>query len=71
MRCSTQAAERKGYRYVLLVGSSERERGEVLIKDLASGEQHSLSLAAVAEWAPRFAPGAVGNQTGARGIQPG
>ena len=48
-------AERKGYRFVMLAGPDERARGEVNVKDLTTGEQTTLALADIAEWAPRFA----------------
>ncbi len=42
-------ADRKGVRLALIIGPDELARGEVLIKDLSSGEQRSVARAAVAE----------------------
>ena len=38
-------ADRTGVRYTLLMGSEERARGEVTLKDLSDGSQRALSLA--------------------------
>ena len=37
-------AEKKGYRYVLILGSDELQKGIVNLKDLISGEQKTISL---------------------------
>ncbi len=42
-------ADAKGVRYALVVGPDELTRGEVVVKDLRSGEQRSVARAAVAE----------------------
>jgi len=48
-------AERKGYRWVFIVGAAERERGEVIAKDLSNGSQTALRLADVGSWVSQFA----------------
>lgn len=50
-----QLATRKGYRFAALIGADEIAAGTVALKDLESGQQEVLALAAVAEWGPRFA----------------
>jgi len=42
-------ADRRGARYALLLGPDELARGEVVLKDLRSGEQHSLERAQLIE----------------------
>ncbi|NJN66350.1 MAG: histidine--tRNA ligase [Chloroflexaceae bacterium] len=42
-------ADRKGVRYALVLGPDELSRSEVLVKDLASGEQRGVAREAVAE----------------------
>ena len=42
-------ADRRGARYALLLGPDELARGEVVLKDLRSGEQHSLDRAQLIE----------------------
>jgi histidyl-tRNA synthetase len=42
-------ADRKGVRYALVLGPDELSRGEVVVKDLASGEQRGVAREAVAE----------------------
>ena len=37
-------AEKKGYRYVLILGSDKLQKGIVNLKDLISGEQKTISL---------------------------
>lgn len=49
-----QLATRKGYRWALLQGESERARGEVVLKDLESGGQEALALSDMAAWAARL-----------------
>jgi len=49
-----QLATRKGYRWALLQGESERARGEVVLKDLEAGGQEALALADMATWAARL-----------------
>lgn len=41
-------ADRKGIRYVLVLGPDELQRGEVIVKDLATGEQRSVPRDSVA-----------------------
>jgi histidyl-tRNA synthetase len=43
-------ADARGIRFVTLVGDSERERGEVAVKNLKTGEQQVLSREAVANF---------------------
>ena len=42
-------ADRRGARYALLLGPDELARGEVVLKDLRSGEQQSLARAQLIE----------------------
>lgn len=42
-------ADRRGVRYALLLGPDEQTRGEVVLKDLRSGEQQSLARAQLIE----------------------
>jgi histidyl-tRNA synthetase len=42
-------ADRKGFRFALMVGPDEQARGEVVVRDLRSGEQRSVARAEVAE----------------------
>jgi histidyl-tRNA synthetase len=41
-------ADRKGVRYALVLGPDELARGEVVVKELATGVQRSVPRAAVA-----------------------
>jgi histidyl-tRNA synthetase len=41
-------ADRRGFPFALVVGPDEHARGEVVVRDLRSGEQHSVARAAVA-----------------------
>ncbi|MBE7438298.1 MAG: histidine--tRNA ligase [Spirochaetales bacterium] len=43
-----ELAEKKGYRYVLLRGSTEKAEGNVALKDLTTGKQESLPLEGLA-----------------------
>ena len=48
-------ADRLGARFAVLVGPDEQARGTVLVKSLASGEQHELPRAGIAEAIGRLA----------------
>jgi histidyl-tRNA synthetase len=37
-------AEKKGYRYILILGTEELKQNHILLKDLTTGEQKSISL---------------------------
>ena len=41
-------ADRKGFRYALVIGPDEQARGEVVMRDLRSGEQRSLPYESIA-----------------------
>ena len=43
-------ADRIGAQYCAIIGSQEFENGEVAIKDLAAGEQKTVSLDDLDEW---------------------
>jgi histidyl-tRNA synthetase len=43
-------AERRGARWVLVVGPDETARGEVQVKEMASGKQEAVPLAALGAW---------------------
>jgi histidyl-tRNA synthetase len=45
-----QYADRRGIPYALVIGPDELARGEVVVKDLRSGEQQSVVRSAVASW---------------------
>ena len=47
MKKQLQYAHRQGISKVVLVGKTEAERGEVLLKDMASGEQDTLTIEAL------------------------
>jgi len=47
MKKQLQYAHRQGISKVVLVGKTEAERGEVLLKDMASGEQETLTVDAL------------------------
>jgi histidyl-tRNA synthetase len=49
-----QLATKKGYRWALLQGADERARGELVLKDLESGTQEVVAVAAVETWGPRL-----------------
>lgn len=44
-------ADRTGAKFCLIVAPDEYENGEVSVKDLESGEQSSIKLDALADWA--------------------
>ena len=48
MKKRMQRANASGARYAIIIGDDELDRGEVALKDLASGEQKSISLDALA-----------------------
>jgi histidyl-tRNA synthetase len=45
-----QYADRRGIPYALVIGPDELARGEVVVKDLRSGEQQSVVRSAVVSW---------------------
>ena len=49
MKKQLQYANRKAIEYVILVGQSEAERGEVILKNMKTGDQENLSLDALIE----------------------
>ena len=55
-------ADTRGIRFVTIVGDAERERGEVAVKDLKSGEQQMMPRIAVPQYIrteySRLRPGA-------------
>jgi histidyl-tRNA synthetase len=48
-------ADRLGSRYCIVIGSSEDEKGEVAIKDLSAGEQETVKVEKLTEWAQKEA----------------
>ncbi len=53
LRSQLRQANRRGARYVLIVGGDELAREEIVCKDLRSGEQRRLPLAIITEILPR------------------
>jgi histidyl-tRNA synthetase len=49
MKKRLSRANASGARYALIIGDDELDRGEAQLKDLASGEQRSVSLDLIAE----------------------
>lgn len=49
LRAALKRADRSGLRYVVLLGEDEVASGQLTLKDLESGEQHSLSLEELVE----------------------
>lgn len=52
-----QYAERAGFRWVVVAGPDEESRGEVAVKDLASGSQESMPIERIAEYLKARASG--------------
>ena len=48
MKKQMEFANRRGIPYVVILGSEERERGVVLVKDMATGEQREVAFDALA-----------------------
>ncbi len=48
MKKQMEFANRRGIPYVVILGSEERERGVVLVKDMATGEQREIAFDALA-----------------------
>ncbi len=48
MKKQMEFANRRGIPYVVILGSEERERGAVLVKDMATGEQREVAFDALA-----------------------
>jgi histidyl-tRNA synthetase len=46
-------ADKAGIRYAIIMGSDEKAKGEVLVKDMVSGEQTSVPRAELAGWLKR------------------
>jgi histidyl-tRNA synthetase len=46
-------ADKAGIRYAIIMGTDEKAKGEVLVKDMVSGEQTSVPRAELADWLKR------------------
>ncbi len=46
-----RAADREGARHVVILGEDELARGEVTVRDMATGSQQAMALAALERWA--------------------
>jgi len=53
LRPALKQAARREARFAVLIGDEEQARGEVTVKDMAAGEQHSVAAGEVAGWLRR------------------
>ncbi|GMH75397.1 hypothetical protein TL16_g06751 [Triparma laevis f. inornata] len=54
MKWAFKHADRIGAERVVIVGGEEGERGEVKVKNMESGEQETVELKGVGEWAEKI-----------------